>query len=981
MRRADRERSRGEFASGPAGSGRESMADTKLEGRGEHRYCGSKGVAAGWPAAIHRGAAGPDCYPVTSVKPNQSPTATGASAPPVGPVRPRTASDLIALGSKLYKAIEARLGPRLPRSVRAVWRRAVGRPPLPDDRGITAAPVLASLVLADSRDDVESHRALRHDVVCFPIIAWDFRFQRPQQLMREMARAGHRVFYVNPTSLRDGERMAPGARGAAASAVGERIFDVRLAALSRRDHFRDALEPGDVMALLDALDDLRRRYAIVAAVSVAQLPFWAPLALAARERFGWRLVYDCMDDHAGFSSNTPRMLAAESDLLARSDLVVATSKVLMEAARSRQGPSELVPNACEFDHFARAQTDLAPPPNVAALRRPTVGYFGAISEWFDFELLRHAASAHPEWDFLLIGSTWGAADHRDLAARANVHFLGEKPYESLPAYLSRMDACVIPFRITPLTRATNPVKLYEYFAAGKPVVASPLPEIESHRDLIEIAATPETFTVALERALREDSPARRAARIEFARRNDWSARRATFASACETTFPLASIVVVTWNNLALTERCLASVLADGSWPRFEVIVVDNASSDGTPARLRDLAARDARIRLVCNDENRGFAAANNQGIAAARGDFLVLLNNDTEVTRGWLARLLRALEADDRLGLVGPVTNSVWNEARQEVRSADLARLPEFAERWAAGHLGKLYPIKMLAMFCIATRRAVVDRVGPLDERFRIGMLEDDDYSHRVRLAGYRIACLEEAFVLHAGQASFKRVSEKEALQAENQSRFEEKWNTEWRPYIGSRTESLRWRGEIARLIGSHPRTHEVFVFLPRRRWDPASARHLEPIAVALARAGHLVLFCLDVAPAPHELGLLPVERGLYVANLPLESFEGSPGLVAVVRAGSQFELAFLPEARVVYEVTDPGDDADERRRVAAARAHDALLHLADVILCPRVHATDALLAARPNAVVIDEASPTPEYEATLADELVAKLRRTQEPR
>ncbi len=128
----------------------------------------------------------------------------------------------------------------------------------------------------------------------------------------------------------------------------------------------------------------------------------------------------------------------------------------------------------------------------------------------------------------------------------------------------------------------------------------------------------------------------------------------------------ASIVLVTFNQLVFTRACVVSLLANTPiCPEYEVVVVDNASTDGTPEYLQEAAERQPRIRLIRNAENRGFAPAVNQGLRKARGDLLVVLNNDTLVPRGWLEGLSRHL-ADPGVGLVGPVTNSAPNEAQIE---------------------------------------------------------------------------------------------------------------------------------------------------------------------------------------------------------------------------------------------------------------------------------------------------------------------------
>jgi GT2 family glycosyltransferase len=243
-------------------------------------------------------------------------------------------------------------------------------------------------------------------------------------------------------------------------------------------------------------------------------------------------------------------------------------------------------------------------------------------------------------------------------------------------------------------------------------------------------------------------------------------------------FPLASVVVVTWQNRELNRLCLESLLSRTEWPRLEVLVVDNGSTDGTPQLLAEAAARDPRVTVLALGENRGFSAACNAGLARARGDLLVLLNNDTVSTRGWVAALARHLFADPRLGLVGPSTNAIANAARVEAGYRRLRDLPAWAAAFTRAHDGELEDVGSLAFFCVAMRRETWERVGPLDERFGIGMFEDGDYCRRVRDAGLEIRCARDAFVHHWQMASFRRMRREEylALYEENRRRFEEKW-------------------------------------------------------------------------------------------------------------------------------------------------------------------------------------------------------------
>jgi GT2 family glycosyltransferase len=249
--------------------------------------------------------------------------------------------------------------------------------------------------------------------------------------------------------------------------------------------------------------------------------------------------------------------------------------------------------------------------------------------------------------------------------------------------------------------------------------------------------------------------------------------------------PRASVIVVTLDNLALTRMALESLLANTNELPYEIVVVDNASSDGTDEYLSVLSARNAHVRIIRNAENRGFPAASNQGLADAQGELLVLLNNDTIVPPGWLSGLAAHL-ADPTIGVVGPVTNRCGNEAEVSTDYDSYGGLLAFAEGRRRASAGRRFDIPVAVMFCAALRRDVVDKVGLLDERFEIGMFEDDDYARRVRQAGWRVVCAEDVFVHHYGEATlgalvasgrYRQVFES------NRRRFEEKWVLSWQPH------------------------------------------------------------------------------------------------------------------------------------------------------------------------------------------------------
>ena len=248
--------------------------------------------------------------------------------------------------------------------------------------------------------------------------------------------------------------------------------------------------------------------------------------------------------------------------------------------------------------------------------------------------------------------------------------------------------------------------------------------------------------------------------------------------------PRASILVVTYNNLALTRLCLASIQrAAGALP-FEVIVVDNASTDGTQAWLRQTAARALLpLTVVENAHNAGFAAGNNEAARRARGDVLVFLNNDCVVVDGWLEALVAHLDRDRSIGLLGPVTNSGGNgEAQLGTRYAELDGMRAFAAEYTGAHAGQVDDVPMLALFCAAMAKERFAAVGGLDERYGRGLFEDDDLALAVQRRGWRVALARDVFVHHYGGASFSRLAPGEYLRLwwQNRRAFERKWGVTW---------------------------------------------------------------------------------------------------------------------------------------------------------------------------------------------------------
>ena len=236
---------------------------------------------------------------------------------------------------------------------------------------------------------------------------------------------------------------------------------------------------------------------------------------------------------------------------------------------------------------------------------------------------------------------------------------------------------------------------------------------------------------------------------------------------------LSTIVIVTHNGLEDTKRCLASVRERTQTP-YEIVLVDNASTDGTPVWARDYASEHSDVRVCFLDENIGFAGGVNRGLALSRGQYIVLLNNDTIVTDGWLERLLLPFRFEG-IGMVGPMSNrSLPSQTVCDVPYTNDAEMVEFADTWGRANAGQMVKVHGLSGFCLAIKRELIERIGAFDERFFPGNYEDNDYGFRAAIAGWSLTLARDVFIHHVGGVAFGDTWEDSM--ATNWERYKEKW-------------------------------------------------------------------------------------------------------------------------------------------------------------------------------------------------------------
>jgi len=243
-------------------------------------------------------------------------------------------------------------------------------------------------------------------------------------------------------------------------------------------------------------------------------------------RLGERLsVYYCTDDYSSFPNvDQTAIRQMDEELTRKSQVVFVTAESLLQDKLPLNCHCYYSPHGVDVDLFSRAQDHQLPVPSEAAsLPRPIIGFFGLIEAWVDLELIAFLAEKRPQWTFLFIGRV--AVPREQLPKASNVHFIGQRPYETMPAYGKAFDAAIIPFHLTPVILSANPLKLREFLAMGKPVVSVRTPEIELYADVVEIARSREEFLEKLDLVLAQgNSPEEIQKRMQRVARESWDAR-------------------------------------------------------------------------------------------------------------------------------------------------------------------------------------------------------------------------------------------------------------------------------------------------------------------------------------------------------------------------------------------------------------------------------------------------------------------------
>jgi glycosyltransferase involved in cell wall biosynthesis len=376
-------------------------------------------------------------------------------------------------------------------------------------------------------------------IVCLSPQVWDTGLPtNRQQVMRRAAAFGHEIVFVETAHFvgRDLWKLARGPRTGRREGIRQLIVGNRVA---ERITIRSApwLAPwGRRIRWANRFNTMLTGLVVRRIIRQAKGPVVLWLYDAASSQLvgvcgETAAVYDCVDDHIEVAGDNRRvralLTAADNRAALASTVVITTTRTLYDRHRATNPRTHLVPNVGDYEHFAPAASREIAADEVSDLTGPVLGFTGNVAAWkVDFDLLTEVARRRPLWTLVLVGPTRSDTldDLSRLSSLPNVHYLGSKPYERVPEYVAGFDVGLCPYLWNAAMRSGFPLKLYEYLAAGKPVVASGNPDVAGMEPDVRVVRGADEFVSAVEDLLALDGDADRARRMTLAAANTWETR-------------------------------------------------------------------------------------------------------------------------------------------------------------------------------------------------------------------------------------------------------------------------------------------------------------------------------------------------------------------------------------------------------------------------------------------------------------------------
>ncbi|MFW9268249.1 glycosyltransferase family 1 protein [Pseudomonas sp. NR3] len=338
------------------------------------------------------------------------------------------------------------------------------------------------------KQSAASTTSLRPTLLCLSHLRWGFVYQRPQHVMSRLARDYDVLFFEEP--IFEGRQTAHLEHYGVAEGVTVLV---------------PRLPKGlDEAQVIDAQRELLDAWLAQHWPSELMLWYLTPMSQVFTDHLEANVViFDCMDELSAFKFAPPALVEMERRLMAKANVVFTGGYSLWEAKRQHHDNVHAMPSSVDVAHFAAARQPIPDPADQAAIAHPRLGFFGVIDERFDIDLVRELATQRPEWQIVLIGPVV-KIDPDTLPRSPNIHYLGAKQYEELPAYLAGWDVALMPFALNESTRFISPTKTPEYLAGGCPVVSTPIRDVVNGyggSGVVAIADSPQAFIEAIQAAL------------------------------------------------------------------------------------------------------------------------------------------------------------------------------------------------------------------------------------------------------------------------------------------------------------------------------------------------------------------------------------------------------------------------------------------------------------------------------------------------
>lgn len=366
------------------------------------------------------------------------------------------------------------------------------------------------------------------DLICFSHLRWGFVFQRPNHLLSRFSKH-QRVFFIEEPIFYEGEDK-----------LHIENFNKNLYIIT--PHIRHGLSEVEIQKI-------QKKFLtnLFTSMQVNRFFSWyyTPMALPFTEHLNPELViYDCMDELSAFKFAPPELAIQEKELFKKADIVFTGGHSIYESKKNKHHNIYPFPSSIDKHHFGAARTTKKDPADQAHIPHPRFGYFGVIDERFDIELIDSVAKAKPEWHFIILGPIV-KIDPATLPQYPNVHYLGGKKYEELPAYIAGWDIATIPFAMNESTKFISPTKTPEYLAAGKPVISTPIKDVVSpygDNKLVHIVNHTEEFIKAAETELNKKRKTAWLKKVdEFLAFNSWDRTWSQMVRNIEDTLEQTSI--------------------------------------------------------------------------------------------------------------------------------------------------------------------------------------------------------------------------------------------------------------------------------------------------------------------------------------------------------------------------------------------------------------------------------------------------------